>query len=363
MKVIQLLPTMSYGDAIGNDVLALRRILTEQGIDSEIYASNIDKRLSREKIHRFDNQTIEKFDPQDILVYHMSLYSEIAAALQSFPGMKIAIYHNVTPPDFFEDYSQELYWNAAQGQWQVKSLAAAFDHCIADSEYNRDDLLQSSYQCPIDVIPILIDFHQYDATPNQRIIDQYRDGKKNLIFVGRVAPNKKQEDVVRAFHYYQKYFEPESRLFLVGSYNGMESYYHRLLDYTDLLGVKDVIFTGHIPFADILSYYHASDLFISMSEHEGFCVPLLEAMHFHLPILAYDAAAIAGTLGGAGFLLKEKDPRLAAGAINSILSDEELRTNLVHGQNERLGYFTYEQVKTRYVDFFKHILSGNREKS
>lgn len=115
-------------------------------------------------------------------------------------------------------------------------------------------------------------------------MEHYKDdGYTNFIFVGRVAPNKKQEDVIRAFYCYKKYCNPKSRLFIVGSYNGMERYYHRLRRYVGALELDNVVFTGHIPFAQILAYYHLADLFLCMSDHEGFCVPLVEAMYFNLP--------------------------------------------------------------------------------
>ena len=154
------------------------------------------------------------------------------------------------------------------------------------------------YTCPIDVCPILIPFSDYEKEPDRRVLRRYKgDGKTNLLFVGRIAPNKKQENVIRAFYFYHKYYSPDSRLFLVGSWSGMESYYERLCDYVKALGIAEhVVFTGHIRFDEILAYYHLADVFLCMSEHEGFCVPLVEAMYFHVPIVAYSCAAVPDTL-------------------------------------------------------------------
>ena len=141
------------------------------------------------------------------------------------------------------------------------------------------------YTCPIDVLPILIPFDDYAKTPSQQVIDRYSDGYTNLIFTGRIAPNKRQEDVIRAFYDYKKFYNPKSRLILVGGHNGMERYYHRLKSYINALELEDVVFPGHIKFDEILAYYKIADVFLCQSEHEGFCVPLVEAMYFDVPVV------------------------------------------------------------------------------
>ena len=167
----------------------------------------------------------------------------------------------------------------------------------------------------------------------------------NFIFVGRIAPNKKQEDVIRAFSCYQRFCNPKSRLILVGSWSGAESYYRRLCRYTAALQAENVLFTGHIPFPDILAYYHVADLFLCMSEHEGFCVPLVEAMYFGVPILAYRACAVPDTLGDSGILLDKKDPVEAAMVADRILTDTSLRRELVARQRRRQQDFSYGAVR------------------
>ena len=112
------------------------------------------------------------------------------------------------------------------------------------------------------------------------------------------------------------------RLFFVGKYAGMEAYYEQLKRYVEALDLKDVYFTGHIKFDEILAYYRTADVFVCMSEHEGFCVPLVEAMYFGVPIVAYDSSAIADTLGNGGILTEDKDPKLVAEIINRLVQDE-----------------------------------------
>src|SRR5690606_3919553 len=149
-----------------------------------------------------------------------------------------------------------------------------------------------------------------------------KDGYTNLLFVGRIAPNKKQDDIIKIFYYYKKFINPESRLILVGSYIGMERYYSELIKLVNDLDLQDVFFTGHIPFESILAYYQISHLFLCMSEHEGFCVPIVEAMLFDLPIIAYRSSAVPATLGNAGFVVSEKNYKAIAELIHIVLNDQ-----------------------------------------
>lgn len=175
------------------------------------------------------------------------------------------------------------------------------------------------------------------------------DGYTNILFTGRIAPNKKQEDIIRMFYQYQKRYRAKSRLFLAGSYDGMETYYERLREYVQKLRLKHVYFTGHIRFEELLAYYHIADAFVCMSEHEGFCVPLVEAMYFKIPVLAYDSTAVTETLGGSGFLTDTKDPLVNASVLNHILTNDSVRKTLLEGQSKRLAHFSGSRTKRKFI--------------
>jgi glycosyltransferase involved in cell wall biosynthesis len=175
-----------------------------------------------------------------------------------------------------------------------------------------------------------------------------------VAFVGRIVPNKKFEDIIAAFTLYQRNYDQDAKLFLVGNYGKDDVYYRRLRDYVQELGVKNVFFTGHISFAEILAYYRIADVFVCMSEHEGFCVPIVESMLFKTPIIAFDAGAVADTLGGGGILLKEKDPLLTAGLIDRVVRDGELREEILKGQRRQLSRFRFERIR----DLFLRYLSA-----
>lgn len=352
MRIVQLLPTMSFGDAIGNDTIALKGAIADMGYISEVYAENIDKRLPSDTARSISR--LKGLKEDDVILYHKSTGTELTFRLQDFPGRKIMIYHNITPPEFFRPYSTSATALSEYGYKGVEHLKDKIDYCLAVSAYNKSELVRMGYTCPIDVRPILIKFEDYKQPPAKSIMNKYGDGKRNLIFVGRIAPNKKQENVIRTFYQYKR-LDPDSRLILVGSYSGMENYYERLVKYARALGLKDdVVFTGHIKFNEILAYYRIADAFVCMSEHEGFCVPLVEAMFFDVPIIAYDTSAIGDTLGGSGVLLDSNDPVYVAAVIRRVLSDEPLKKHIIEGQRRRLEDFSYERIR----DIFEKKLRG-----
>lgn len=355
MKIIQMLTTISYGDAVGNDVLALAKVILQMGYETGIYAENIDTKLpvgTAEPVH-----VMPPLDEEDIILYHLSTGTRLNYELECYKSRKIMIYHNITPPDFFRGYSSHALELCTDGLRGMKYLSDKVQYCLADSTFNRRQLMDSGYSCSIDILPILIPFQDYEKKPDQKIIKTYTgDGYTNILFTGRIAPNKRQEDVIRIFYHYKKRYNQKSRLFLVGSYGGMERYYQRLQDYVQMLQLEDVYFTGHIRFEEILAYYKIADAFVCMSEHEGFCVPLVEAMYFNIPVLAYDSSAVADTLGGSGFLTDTKDPLMNAGILDRILRDEGLQKSILAKEKERLQDFENEAVAKEFERYLHRFL-------
>lgn len=358
MRIIQILPTLSFGDAIGNDTIALKGAIFEMGFDSEIYAENVDKRLPADIAKNIGRLKGLKTD--DIILYHKSTGTELTFKLDEFKCRKIMIYHNITPPEFFAPYSPAAERLTKFGYEGIEFLRDKVELCLADSSYNKRELVRMGYDCPIKVRPILIKFDDYKQAPDKTVLKKCSDGRTNLIFVGRIAPNKKQENIIRAFYWYKR-INPDSRLILVGSYMGMENYFERLVKYAKALGLEDdVIFTGHIKFSEILAYYRSAHAFVCMSEHEGFCVPLAEAMFFDVPIIAYDTSALSDTLGGSGVLLDDNDPVFTARVIDRVVSDKALRSHIIEGQRKRLEDFSYERIKDIFSRQLKDFI---KEKS
>jgi len=358
VKIYQMLPTLSFGDAVSNDTLALSKVIEGMGYKTEIYAENIDARLPK-GIAKYVSK-LPRLSANDIIIYHLSTGSKLNYKLAEYRCRKVVVYHNVTPPSFFEPYSIKATQLCSDGLEGVRYLADKVDYCLAVSEYNKQELIQMGYTCQIDVLPILIPFDDYKKEPDAAVLAKYNDGYTNLLFTGRIAPNKRQEDVIRAFYYYKKFYNPKSRLILVGSHNGMERYYQRLKSYINALELEDVVFPGHIKFNAILAYYKLADVFLCQSEHEGFCVPLVEAMCFDTPIVAFDSSAIGDTLGGSGILLKDKNPAETAGMIDKIVTDKQLKETVLANQRERLADFDNQKIAEAFQKYLLKFIADGR---
>ena len=352
IKIIQVLPTISYGDAVSNDAINIDKILRKNGYTSELYAENIDKRV-KDKV--FNVNKLKKVNKNDILIYHKSTGTDLSFLLEKYKCKKVMRYHNITPGKYLEQYNRYLYNLVEYGRKGLEHASRYFDYSLADSNYNKSELNELKYKNTM-TLPILIPFEDYKKDPDKKIIKKYLDGKKNILFVGRIAPNKAQEDVVKSFYYYKKYVNKDSRLILVGNDNGFENYSDLLKKLVKKLGLEnDVVFPGHIKFEEILAFYKVADLFLCMSEHEGFCVPLVESMFFEVPILAYNSSAIKDTLGNSGVIVNKKDYFLISELMNYILSDENVKKEIIKNQNKRLEDFKLEKVEKQLLEFIKRI--------
>ncbi|MBR3515267.1 MAG: glycosyltransferase family 4 protein [Lachnospiraceae bacterium] len=346
-KIVQMLPTITFGDGVSNDALMMDRILREMGYKTGIYAQNIGSRLPVGVVQKVEK--LPKLSREDVVLYHFSTGTELNRSVANLPCRKVMVYHNITPKRFLLPYNADAAVLCDSGRKDLAATKDMFELCIADSDYNRQELLELGYSCRTEVLPIVIPFEDYEKEPDRHTLEKYKDDKTNLLFVGRIAPNKCQEDVIGTFYYYHTYINPESRLFLVGSEEGMERYRKRLEEYAEKLGIKDsVVFTGKIKFAEILAYYRLADAFVCMSEHEGFCIPLLEAMKMEVPVVAYDAAAVGETMGDVGIRLKEKDLQVAAEWVHQLCSNEKLREKVITDQKKRLDFFAAQRTEQQF---------------
>ena len=354
MRIVQIVPTFLNGDAVGNNCRAIEAILREAGYETDIYAENIDPRLPPKAAHQIAD--IGKLGDRDVQLYHMATASRMD--LTSYGGNIVFQYHNITPPYFFKDIDTVTEEACKQGLDEMKSFKDLPILCWADSEFNKSDLIQAGYTCPIHTVPILVPFEDYEQPEDKKVLEEYDDDYVNFLFVGRVVPNKAFEDVILTFAWYQKHINDNCRLFLVGN-TSMISYVNKLRNYIRLLDVRNVIFPGHISFNAILSYYKLADIFLCMSQHEGFCVPLLEAMYFHVPIIARNTTAIPYTLGNSGVLVDDNDPVTAALLADKIINNSKLRESIVRKQDRRLEDFSHEKIKKQILDEVKALQNMN----
>lgn len=349
IRVVQVVGSLNYGDAVGNDVMAIKKALCENGYMTAVFTSVIDHKIDDKLV--FYLEQIPQLQKEDIVIYHFGSADCSYEVIRDLKCKKILRYHNVTPPEFFKNYDKDSEKTTKNGLEQIQNMKDFFDYGMVDSEFNKQDLIRMGHTYPIDVVPILIPMDDYYKTPTQEVVNKYRDNDyTNIIFVGRIVPNKKDEDIIRSFAVYKRSYNRKSRLILVGNYAGQEIYYNELKRLIKDEGIDDVILTGHISFTDILAYYSVADLFLCLSEHEGFCVPLVEAMLFDIPIVAYKKAAVPETLGEGGMLIDRKQPEYVAEMMHRLLCNAELREQYHVKAKEKISGLQYECVKKQMIE-------------
>lgn len=355
MRIFQVSASLMKGDAIGNYSMLLAKYLRERHYQVCTYAEHIGKGLTFGKDYIFPVDDMEEPSVSDIVLYHMSGKTKLNQWIQTWNCKKIAIYHNTTPPHFFAWIDQAVAAWHKEGISEISALCHTFDKVIAVSEYNKNELIRLGY-CASDIesIPVLISFEDYAKTPDKKVVEKYRDEWTNILFVGRIAPNKKQEDVIRTFAWYKKHLNPKSRLILIGAPYSPK-YMEYLKQYIAAIDVSDVILPGHISFSEVLGFYKTADVFLCMSEHEGFCVPLVEAMLFDVPIIAYASTAIPETLGDSGILLKRKDIPFAAKIIERLTNDSVFKNTVLEKQRARLPAFSTDVVFKQIVEVIEGV--------
>ena len=331
--VHQVLATLGYGDAIGHEVLGIQDVLQNAGYRSEIFVETADRRL--EHLTTDYREMVGAIAPEDVLVHHFSIGSRASRTAYALPGRMVLVYHNITPPEYFLGVHKDLVKLCFRGR---RELTAYVDRCalaLGDSEYNREELAALGFR-DTGVLPVVPGFAHLDVAPNTMTADRFDDGWTNVMFVGRVIPNKKLEDVIRAFHVYRTRHNPRSRLLFVGSYGGFEKYLAMLHALVARLGTPDVHFLGHVSNEELTAIYDVADLFLCASEHEGFCVPLIESFYKRVPVLAYAATAVPATMDGGGVLYETKDPFEVARLMAAILDDADVEDAIVASQDAAL---------------------------
>jgi glycosyltransferase involved in cell wall biosynthesis len=343
MIVNQWVPAAHQGDAIGDSARRVRALLRELGHDSEIYALTIDDELQGD-VRPFSHEDARR---GDITIFHYALPSPMTEAFARLPRGRVLQYHNVTPAHFFAPYDPGVFRLAAIGRQELEQLAGATDAALGDSEFNRQELVDLGFSNTA-VFPIAVDFDRIRRAPRRPVVEALlSDGLVNFLYVGRIVPNKKIEDYVRLAEHYKRYVDIDYRFVFVGKTDGLPRYYdmvHALIaEYR--IPPDRFIFTGPVPIEDLAAYYRTAHVYVSLSEHEGFCVPLLEAMAADVPVLAYSATAVPDTLGEAGVQFFPKDLEYAAELLGELSYNDTLRSRIIDGQRRRLEDFGEARVR------------------
>ena len=336
----QLVAGFRRGDAISNEALLIRDLCAAHGLASDIRCPAQNAFPADRGLTRDVEPLPAEVRPDDIALLHLSIGSRCNRIFPQLPCRKVILYHNVTPPRFFERLNPATAQILADGLAQVAELKDAADAVWADSAFNASELRAMGYRDP-KVFPLLIDESfgtGYQAADRVEMLTSHP--LTNILFVGRLAPNKRHDRLIAVFGCYQRYVNPASRLVIVGGSGGAESYKALLLGDVYVWAAKNVEFTEFVDEPNLRACYAHADAFVCMSDHEGFCAPLLEAMAWRVPVFANAAGAVPETLDGAGVLVRPEDPpEVVAETIGRVLSDPALREAVLRKQDERLARF------------------------
>lgn len=356
-RVHQILATLGYGDAIGNEVLGITRALRGAGYESEIIVETADPRLEDLTIDYRD--VVDDLGPGDLLIHHFSLGSRASRMAFALPCRMMLIYHNITPPEYFIGVHDQLVRQCYHGRRELLPYRSRCDLALGDSEFNRQELEAVGFP-RTGVLPVVPDFSHLDTTPDVRVFEAYDDEWTNILFVGRVIPNKRPDNLIRFAHAYKTLYNRKTRLILAGSYGGFDSYLAQLHTLIADLRLDDVHILGQVSNEQLTALYDVADIFLCASEHEGFCVPLMEAFHKRVPVLAYAATAVPATMDGGGVLYDTSDPRRVAALIHAVLSSDARSDAILESQDAALARLLSQDFPRLVTAFTKQALSSPR---
>jgi glycosyltransferase involved in cell wall biosynthesis len=352
-RVALLIPCFSEADAVGADVLGMYRALVARGHEVCVLASYWE--VEGLPVRHLNSARALLRDPAALVIYHFSTgCREATAAFTAARCRRVLKYHNVTPAEFFEGIDQEYALSCRAGRQELTALArGGLDGYLADSDYNLRELLEEG--APPNAGAVVPPFHNIqrllELEPDRELLARY-DGRANFLVVGRLAPNKGHADLLEAFAFYRRHYNRDSRLVIVGK--GDE----RLAVYTEALRARvaalglaeAVAFTGGVSPAALKTYYQTATAFVLTSRHEGFCVPLVEAMALGTPVLALGAAAVPGTVGDAGLVWEEYDPELLAESMHRLATDPQAAAALgARGRRRYAEHFTNGQIERLFL--------------
>ncbi|MDW7726934.1 MAG: glycosyltransferase [Candidatus Methanoperedens sp.] len=343
--------TYSKGDAIGNYIQTLDRIFHKFSFDTKIFSDFTLK-----------NPHSSKYKPtgNDILWFHYSLYSDNLQYLEKSNDTKIIDFHGVTPSYLFRGYNAELERLCQKGNDLLKQYSGCVDLCVVHSEYSRSVLENNGYKNIIR-LPLVVDMHRLEKIKQDEKLATSVKKIKYMLFVGRIVPQKSIINIIKVF-YHLKQLQTDFKLFFIGDYNFSKEYMIEIMKVIKQLNLfDDVVFTGKLDDSALITFYKHASLFINLSEWETFCVPLIEAMYYQIPIIGYNKTAVPETIGDAGILFDKIDYLEIAKRINELLNDTKKYELLKLKCEERIQYFTELQLELKLSPLLKELSGLNNE--
>lgn len=354
-RIAILTPTLNSADAVSNDVLLMERMLRKRGHEVSLFADNSNL---TDVITRPASAALSYLrQANDVLIYHHSIgWEHGGEVFKSANCRKLVKYHNVTPPEFFAGISQEHHDLCRGGKSQLKNIIECnAELYLAASAFNKTDLTAagSSEEKTFVVPPFNLGEKLQAGEANLDLVDRYHDGAVNLLTVAGVRPNKGHAALIDAFATYYYSFNYRARLFIVGGRDqSFQVYEDKLRGLIDSWAIDSrVVFTGEVSNDDLKAYYLLSRALIATSEHEGFCVPLVEAMAMKVPIVGYASTAIPETTDNAALIWDKRDPYLIAQSIDFLMTNESAAIDLTVKASQRyLNTFSNLAIEKQFLD-------------
>ena len=349
------MPRLAWGDAVGNQARYLQSLLRSWGYASEIYAEQWDEEC-RQQVRPASSYSGEA-DADTALLIHHSFESRLVPLIARAPGHKALVYHNVTPASLFEDFDRKVAAACLAAREELLALKPMVECAYAYSHFSAEELTAAGFP-RVSVLPFALDWSAFHAPPDPTLQAEFDDGCVNVLFVGRAVPSKRIDDVMRVFAAYQRLYQPRSRLIIAGYLNRETPYGTYLHGVKELLGAERIHLLGRVSAAQLSACYAVATAYLSMSRHEGFGVPLLEAMERGVPVVAYGAAAIPETMGGAGLATRTRDPVEVAQLLAVLEREPGVRKKVLAGQRARLASLGQEQVAAQIREQLGPWLEG-----
>lgn len=330
----QLLSGFADGDAISHCARAMRDAARRMGLMSEIYV--VPEHCT--PALRGEARSLAEYSgaADDMVVHHYSIASPALDAYVRSPAGRVLLYHNITPAEYYAAFDEGVAAQLRSARGALPAVVRASDACWAVSRFNAAEL-EAAGARDVQVFPLLFDPAPLNVPSDHLVTDKFQARLTNILFVGRIAPNKRVETLIETFAWYQKTLNPFSRLILVGSDRSCPRYYAMLRMLAGDFDLPNVCFEGFASPGGLPAYYRLADVFVTTSEHEGYCLPLLEAMHLGVPVLAHAVGGIPEAMDGAGVLYRDLSSADLACLIDRVIRDEALRGRILASQKDRLA--------------------------
>ncbi len=339
-RVEQWLAGFSPGDAVSQDALGIQAALRELGIACDLLApahaiAPAGQALCRPFPETSDGADVGTDSGATLRLYHYSIGSPLTQAFKRAPRPRVLRYHNITPASFYDGFDDDLADQLRNGRIELQDAAAAADAVWAASHFNASELAVADRK-EVTVLPLLFEAGYAEKRPDPAALRRLRKRRfVNILFVGRLAPNKCIEDLMLAFDYYHRVVNPRSRLLIVGSTRSCPRYYGMLWMLAAALNNPAICFEGFVTDNVLAAYYRAADLFVGTSAHEGYGAPLVEAMMQGVPVIARRAGGTPEAMDGAGVLFDAAAPAELAQLMHTVLNNRRLRTDITVAQLKR----------------------------